>query len=133
MPQFKFDKLIRDKILQMHIDAGHDISYRKISGEELKEKLRLKIFEEADEVPIRENSDEEIIEEIADIQQVLDDLKIQYSITDLQVSEVQSAKFRKKGGFENGVFVESVRLPEDDEWVQYYRNSPEKYPEIIDV
>lgn len=130
MPQFMFDKLIRDKILQLHIDAGHDILYRNVEGRELKEKLRLKILEEANEIPIREKNDEEIIEEIADVQQVLDDLKRHYGITDLQVTEAQNIKFIKKGGFSDGVFIESVTLPEDDEWVRYYRNSPEKYPEV---
>ncbi|MBI3889193.1 hypothetical protein HY312_01265 [Candidatus Saccharibacteria bacterium] len=85
------------------------------------------------EIPVREKSDDEIIEEIADVQQVLDDLKSQYGITDLQVGEVQAAKFDKKGGFSDGVFVESVTLPESDEWVQYYRNAPEKYPEMTNA
>ena len=133
MPQFQFDKLIRDKILQLHINAGHHVLYRNIRGTELKEKLRLKILEEANEIPVREASDEEIIEEIADVQQVLDDLKRQYGVTDLQVSEVQSTKFNKKGGFSDGVFIESVTLSEDDEWVRYYRKSPEKYLEVFDV
>ncbi len=130
MPKFVFDKLIRDKILQLHIDAGHTVDYKELSGVELKDKLRAKLHEESDEIPIREMGDDEIIEEIADVQQVLDDLKRTYDITDDQVQSAQQAKYNKKGGFANGIFIESVTLPESDEWVAYYRKSPEKYPEV---
>lgn len=130
MPTFQFQKLIRDKILQLHFDAGHTVDYKKINGTELKTKLREKLHEEANEIPIREKCDDEIIEEIADVQQVLDDLKRQYDITDEQVRKAQQAKCNKKGGFVDGVFIESVTVPEHDEWVNYYRKSPNKYPEL---
>lgn len=133
MPRFTFNKLIRDKILQLHVDAGHTLKYRELSDVELKEKLREKLHEESDEIPIRERSDTEIIEEIGDVQQVLDDLKRQYNITNEQVESAQQAKFAKKGGFAKGVYVESVQLSESDEWVAYYRKSPEKYPEVFDA
>ena len=130
MPTFQFNKLIRDKSLQLHIDIGHEMTYQHLKGEALKEKLRAKLHEEADEIPIRAHADDEIIEEIGDVQQILDDLKREYNITDEQVSEVQKAKFDKKGGFSEGVFIETVTLPERDEWVKYYRKSPQKYPEV---
>lgn len=130
MPTFQFNKLIRDKILQLHIDVGHTMTYHNLKGEALKEKLRDKLHEEADEIPVRADADNEVIEEIADVQQILDDLKREYGITDEQLSKVQKAKFDKKGGFADGIFIETVTLPERDEWVKYYRKSPEKYPEI---
>lgn len=130
MPTFEFNKLIRDKILALHIEAGHDIAYKKLTGEELKTKLRSKLHEEADEIPIRAAADDEIIEEMSDVQQVLDDLKREYGITDEQVAAKQQAKFAKKGGFADGVYVESVTLAEDDEWTAYYRAAPDKYPEV---
>lgn len=133
MPKFIFNKLIRDKILQLHKDAGHVIEYRHIGGTEFKEKLRLKLHEESDEVPIRGVADQEVIEELADVQQVLDDLKQAYELTDEQIQQAQTAKYEKKGGFTRGIFVESVELSESDQWVDYYRKSPEKYPEVLDV
>lgn len=130
MPTFLFKKLIRDKILALHIEAGHKIEYKKLSGEALKTKLRNKLHEEADEIPIRTVADNEIIEEISDVQQVLDDLKREYGISDEQVRAMQQAKFIRKGGFSDGIFVESVTASEDDEWTTYYRAAPEKYPEV---
>lgn len=130
MLTFRFEKLIRDKILQLHLDVGHDVTYRRVSGDELKEKLRIKLIEEANEIPVRESVDNEIIEELADVQQVIDDLKRLYDVTDHQVAEMQLEKHSKKGGFTDGVYIEKVTLPESDEWVAYYRRSPEKYPEV---
>ncbi len=130
MPTFIFNKLIRDKIVQKHLDAGHTVTYQNLSGNALKEKLQQKLHEEADEIPVRVAADDEIIEEIADVQQVLDDLKREYGISDDQVHVAQNVKYAKKGGFSDGVYIESIELPETDEWVRYYRNSPEKYPEV---
>lgn len=130
MPTFIFKKLIRDNILAKHIEAGHNIHYVKLRGDDLKLRLREKLHEEADEVPVRPEVDDEVIEEISDVQQILDDLKREYGITDEQVKKVQQAKFAKKGGFSDGVYVESVSLAEDDEWTAYYRAAPDKYPEV---
>lgn len=130
MPTFLFNKLIRDKILALHIGEGHDIKYAHLNGDDLKAKLQQKLHEEADEIPVRAAVDDEIIEEIADVQQVLDDLKREYGVTDEQIAATQQAKFAKKGGFKDGIFIESVTLDEADKWVKYYRESPEKYPEV---
>lgn len=130
MATFSFQKLIRDKILDEHIKAGHDIKYRMLGGEELIAALRKKLHEEADEIPVRTKADDEIIEEIADVKQIIADLEAHYEINDEQVEMVRQRKFDKKGGFACGVYVESVTLPESDEWVKYYRAAPEKYPEL---
>lgn len=131
MPRFTFKKLIRDNILELHQQAGHKIDHRFLSGKELKEALRLKLHEEADEIPIRDVADDEIIEEIADVQQIIDDLKAQYGIEDAQLDAVQKAKYDKKGGFQRGVYVDTVEADETDEWVSYYREHPLKYHEIL--
>lgn len=131
MPKFTFKKLIRDKILEEHLKVGHNIDYSFLSGNELKEALRLKLHEEADEIPIRDEADEEIIEEIADVQQIIDDLKSTYGLSDEAVREVQQKKSDKKGGFQRGVYVNTVEVDEGDEWVDYYRKSPVKYHEVL--
>ena len=131
MPRFTFKKLIRDKILELHQQAGHTIEHRFLSGNELKEALRLKLHEEADEIPVRDSVDDEIIEEIADVQQIIDDLKAEYGISDTQLQTVQKAKYDKKGGFRRGVFVDTVEADESDEWTAYYRKSPMKYHEVL--
>lgn len=131
MPKFVFKKLIRDNILEEHLKVGHDIQYRLLTGNELKEALRVKLHEEADEIPIRDEADREIIEEIADVQQIIDDLKSLYGLDGSTVTEAQKKKHDKKGGFKRGVYVDTVDVPEGDEWIPYYRRSPEKYPEVL--
>lgn len=131
MPKFAFRKLIRDNILEKHVEAGHAIQHRILSGKELKEALRTKLHEEADEIPVRDKADEEIIEEIADVQQIIDDLKSVYGLNGSEVADAQKKKHAKKGGFQKGIFVDTVEVSEDDEWVPYYRKSPEKYPEFL--
>lgn len=131
MPRFTFKKLIRDKILELHKQAGHAIDYRILNGSELKEALRLKLHEETDEIPVRDVVDDEIIEEIADVQQIIDDLKAEYSVSDTQLEMVQKAKHDKKGGFRRGVFVDTVEADETDEWTSYYRRHPLKYHELL--
>lgn len=130
MPTFLFQKLIRDKILDLHIEEGHDIKYTFLRGEELLAALRKKLHEEADEIPIRAKVDDEIIEEIADVRQILADMQEQYGVSDEVIEEVRQRKFDKKGGFVKGIYIESVTLGEDDEWTEYYRAAPDKYPEV---
>lgn len=130
MPTFSFQKLIRDKILDLHIQEGHDIKYKFLSGEALIAALREKLHEEADEIPVRAKVDDEIVEEIADVKQILADIQAQYGVSDEAVEKVRAQKFDKKGGFEKGIYIESVTLGEDDKWTAYYRAAPDKYPEI---
>lgn len=130
MPTFLFNKLIRDKILTLHLENGHEVVYKKVNGVELKKYLTQKLHEEADEIPVSDEKTNEVIEEIADVQQIINDLKLQYGISDEELEAVRQVKFDKKGGFETGNYIETVTLPEDDKWATYYRNSPEKYLEV---
>ena len=129
MPTFIFNKLIRDKLKAEYVKLDHKATYKKLSDTELFEALKQKIIEEAKEIPI-DGSKEEIIGELADVQQVLDDIAIRTGITIEEIMNAKQKKFEKKGGFSEGLFVEKVELHSDDEWVAYYRRSPEKYEEI---
>ncbi len=54
---------------------------------------------------------------------IRDKLKTEYVKLD------HKATYKKLSDSE-GLFVEKVELHPDDEWVAYYRRSPEKYEEI---
>ncbi|MNL51049.1 hypothetical protein D3C87_1741160 [compost metagenome] len=89
-----------------------------------------KLHEEADEVSSAA-SREELIEEIADVRQILDDLCAEVDISEAEVTTSRAKKLAKKGGFRDGCYIETVTIPnENDEWAQYCRKSPEKYPEV---
>ncbi len=130
MPVFTFNKLVRDKFRKLYDELGQKITTRPLTKSQLKEEIRKKIIEEAEELPTADAKNDQVVSEIADIQQALDDLKHIYGINDDEVRQAMDAKYEKKGGFREGLFVETIELREDDEWVAYYRREPHKYPEI---
>lgn len=132
MPTFQLDKLVRDKFQKIYAELDETIVFRRLSGEELKEEICEKLLEEAAELSVAGATREKIIDEIGDIQQILDDMKTVYGISQNQVQEAMVKKFAKKGGFTEGLFVETITLKEGDPWIQYYRNEPQKYPEMSD-
>jgi predicted house-cleaning noncanonical NTP pyrophosphatase (MazG superfamily) len=130
MPIFQFNKLVRDKLPQLYVDLRQRITSRKLTGHELLIALRRKLIEEASEVPFEAGTREEIINELSDVEQVIKDIKSETNITDEEVEAARQRKFNEKGGFSNGTFVEQIELRNDDEWVEYYRAEPAKYPEL---
>lgn len=130
MPTFKYAKLVRDNIWRWHEENGHQVHGETVTGEALRAKLCEKLHEEADEVASA-GSQAELIEEIADVRQILDDLCAEAGISDEAVKLAQKKKSDRKGGFRGGHYIEAVTIPDEaDEWAQYCRKSPDKYPEI---
>ncbi len=127
MIKFKLNKLVRDKLPANYEQLNQQATIRKLTGEELRTALLRKIIEEANELSKEEAT---TVVEVADLEQALDDL---IEITGLSKEEIKKAKEEKeakKGRFLEGSFVEFLELHEDDEWVQYYRQEPELFPEI---
>lgn len=130
MPTFRYAKLVRDNIPGFHRASGHTISGRQLVSDELKQALIMKLHEEADEVS-GALSREELIEEIGDVQQIINDLCATQGITIEELNTIMAKKADRKGGFQNGEYIDTVTIPnEDDKWTQYCRQAPEKYPEI---
>ncbi|MEI7689422.1 MAG: nucleoside triphosphate pyrophosphohydrolase [Candidatus Saccharibacteria bacterium] len=129
MPTFKLNKLVRDKLKGIYEGMDQKPTYKKLSDIDHKTSLRDKIIEEASELDV---SDEQsrIIDEVADLRQILDDLVKLCDITEDQVKLAQKIKYDKKGGFIEGVFVDTIELADDDEWVEYYRKQPDITPEL---
>ena len=130
MPTFRYAKLVRDNIPGWHRQNGHVVNGSRLTGNDLKVALIQKMHEEADEVS-GALSREELIEEIGDVQQVIDDLLASQGITKDELTIVINKKTDRKGGFRNGEYIDTVTIDdENDEWAQYCRRSPEKYPEV---
>lgn len=131
MPTFRYAKLVRNNIPSFHVQAGHTVKSKILTSDELHQALCEKLHEEADEVSGALSRDE-LIEEIADVKQILDDLCATSGISESELKDVQQDKAERKGGFDQGQFIDTVTMPnEDDRWVEYCRQSPEKYPEIV--
>lgn len=130
MPTFKYAKLVRDNIPGWHNERGHIVKGRQLKDDALLGALIGKLHEEADEVGGAQ-SRQELVEEIGDVQQIINDLCTSQSITVDELAMSIKKKTDRKGGFLRGEYIESVTIPdEDDEWAQYCRRDPEKYPEI---
>ena len=128
MPKFTFTKLVRDKIVDKQIASGAKPSFRRLNASEHKQELVNKIIEEARE--ITQAPAEEIIAEIADVQQALDDLIAHHGITAYDIKRAQQSKNDKNGAFAQGYYIDYVEVDEADEWADYYRANPDRYPEI---
>jgi len=129
MPIFKFNKLVRDKLRDEYARTNQKATYRELTLNDHKLELKNKIIEETKEIQI-DKPVAEIADEIADIKQALDDFQNLCGITEEQVSIIKQKKYVKKGGFTSGNFVETLELDDDDKWVDYYRQSPDIFPEI---
>lgn len=129
MPEFKLNKLIRDKLPDEYERLGQVACYRRLSVDEHKIALIDKIAEEARELRAS-NSDIDIKSEIADIQQVINDLVELCNINPADIEICMKQKYLKKGGFKNAIFIETIKLNNDDEWIEYYRSNPETFPEV---
>jgi len=130
MPTFKYAKLVRDNIPGWHRENGHTVNGRQLTGKDLLEALIAKLHEEADEVSGAMSRDE-LIEEIGDVQQIINDILASQGIAVSELEQSIQKKTGRKGGFLQGEYIESITIPdENDEWAQYCRRAPEKYPEI---
>jgi predicted house-cleaning noncanonical NTP pyrophosphatase (MazG superfamily) len=133
MPVYKFEKLVRDEVLQRCLDDPKVLhtEYRILEGLKYKRALIGKLHEEADEIPIVEKATPDVIDEIADEQSALDALREAYGITAEQIAEAQKEKARKKGGFSAvRAYIISVEVTDDSEWNEYFRAQPDKYEEV---
>jgi len=131
MPRFYLQKLVRDKLAKTYEEMGQAATYRELSEAEHLEALKQKIIEEAQELD--PTNRESVESEVIDILQAVTDLLSFHDISTKAIQEKRTVKHMEKGGFSKGVYVEYLELADDDEWVEYYRREPAKYPERLRV
>lgn len=111
-----FNKLVRDKMTDIY---QHDIenkisasaySVRYMEKEETLEKLKDKLLEESQEVFEAYDKEDKshLKEELADVIEVIDAILFHNNITLAEVLAIRDAKKEKKGGFEKGLYLESI-------------------------
>ena len=128
MPKFRFNKLVRDKIVEQQQAGGARPVVRRLQPGEHKAALVAKLAEEAQEILTA--SAEELATELADVQQVLDDLRHLSGVSAAEVAAAQQCKNERSGAFRHGDFVDYVEADEANQWVAYYRQNADRYPEI---
>ena len=95
----------------------------------MREALQHKLIEEAHEV--HDTSDhQEVIAELADVLEVIDGLCKAYDISMQDVLKEKEKKCEERGGFEKGIYIDSLEMDENNPRVSHFRKTPDKYPEI---
>lgn len=70
-----------------------------------------------------------MVEELADVLEVIDGLCKVQGISPEEIRAAKQAKLTERGGFEQGIYVDTVQMDTDNAKAQYFRATPEKYPE----
>jgi predicted house-cleaning noncanonical NTP pyrophosphatase (MazG superfamily) len=129
MRTFRLHKLLRDKIIEQNVAEGAEYDSKKLSDDKYLAALKAKLLEEANELPLDDH--EEALKELADVQEVVDCLVVAHGFNEQQVQEVQATKNAKAGSFKERHFAETITLPADNRWVEYYASQPSRFPEVI--
>ena len=104
------NKLVRDLIPNIIEGSGKAFTTRILDEEEYVKELRIKSKEELQEY-LDAKDDESAIEELADLLEIIHALSKVHGVDFNKVEEVRQQKAKKRGGFEERVFLIEV---EDD-------------------
>jgi predicted house-cleaning noncanonical NTP pyrophosphatase (MazG superfamily) len=124
---FKFDKLIRDKILEMMHSTGYIVHDKKLKGAELVTALKNKLLEEAHEVATTQSVDE-LKEELADLLEVVSAILSIHNLDPAEIEKIREAKNLQKGSFTQGIYVYSIEIDENNPEINRYLAKSDKYP-----
>lgn len=128
MAKFRFDKLVRDGIVDKIVGNGGTVKSRTLSDIEMLDAARTKLLEEVRE--LNAASGKEIPGELADIQELVNLMCELAGITPEQLEKLRAQKAQKAGAFNDRTYIETVEVPDDSEWADYYRSQPDRYPEV---
>lgn len=111
-----YNKLVRDKMIDIYKHdvenkvSASDYSVRYMEKEETLEKLKDKLLEESQEVFDAYHMEDktQLKEELADVIEVIDAILYHNDISLSEVLAIRDAKKEKKGGFEKGLYLESI-------------------------
>lgn len=126
MKKFEVEKLVRDKVVD-HILSNKlaKADYKKLDDKEFLSELKNKFYEELEEFNL---SDEENIKnELADLQLIIDYFLKTLNIDKKELKLISKNKNKKIGVFNKKIFLKTVELDENDNWLPYYQK---KYKEI---
>lgn len=111
-----YNKLVRDKMVDIYEHdiqnkiSASDYKVRYMEPEETLERLKDKLLEESQEVFEAYGYEDKtaLKEEIADVIEVIDAILYHNNIDLKEVLALRDVKKEKKGGFEKGIFLESI-------------------------
>ena len=107
----RYGKLVRDRVPEIIRAGGEVPNTRTMEQDEYRRELLYKLIEEAEEVRQAgyDPSSAAFTEELADLLEVFDAILKEFSIPIETVKTIQAQHRRTRGGFDDKVFLESVR------------------------
>jgi hypothetical protein len=89
-----------------------------------------KLLEEVEELKYAQGEDK--AREIGDVREVLDAIIAELHLSDEDIQRYRQERQKKAGGFAQGQHVSTVVVPDDytGPWLEYFRNNPDRFPEV---
>jgi predicted house-cleaning noncanonical NTP pyrophosphatase (MazG superfamily) len=128
MREFRFNKLVRDDVAKSVTESGGNVNTRTLNDQEFLSEIKKKLLEEVQELLVAKG--EKLEEELSDVQEIMDLICKIESISSAKLKKVRMEKIAKAGAFEKKIYIESVEVPNNSKWVDYYLANPDRYPEI---
>lgn len=129
MAKFTCNKLGHDKDLETFKSEGIIVKYKLLDQQQLREALMNKLLEEANEVQKAETKSD-IIAELGDVLELIDAICKVYEISPQKVVQEKEKHFKMRGGFEKGLYIETIEMDENNPKVKHFRKAPDRYPEL---
>ena len=97
----KYNKLVRDKIIDIIESDGRKAKYKILDNEGFKEELNKKLQEE-----VKEYLDDNCVEELADIVEVMYGILESMNISSEEFEKIRIEKQEKRGAFYKKIYLE---------------------------
>lgn len=102
-----YNKLVRDKIIDIIKADGKKASYKTLNDLEYKEELEFKLLEEYNEVTLAKTKEEKL-EELADMYEVIKAMAEYENASINDIIALAEAKEKARGSFKKRLFLERV-------------------------
>lgn len=127
MRTFKLNKLVRDGIVQGHIDEGGSVDYFILPKKDRLKALANKLVEESQEF-----SEEISMKELAQIYGLLISITDEINMELGDLEKIENEAVKKLGAYKKGHFVNTVTVPDNNWLAEYYSKEPKRFPEAKD-
>lgn len=102
-----YNKLVRDRILEIIESDGLAYNARILESSELLKEVKAKMIEEAIEFHAAETANESV-EELADVLELIHTALSTLGVTYEELNEVRLQKKVKRGGFEKAIYLVDI-------------------------
>ncbi len=127
--RFKVAKLVRNRTIERLENKGVKCIFRTLEKDEFLVCLKEKLVEEAKEVFDAKNK-QELASELADVLEVIHSLAKAHDFEFEDIDALRMDKLNERGSFEHRIYMEEIKIEDDNQAIEYYRENLDKYPEI---